>query len=172
MVVDGSKRWVAATLAIVAVWIVLAFGLMVADVWDETNGMLAFSSPALSLTEKIDFVLTESLGFWRPLPTLFVTVVLHLVRDFDVSWRVLRAINMALLLTTLWLMLRIVFTGGEKAHPALRVALTFAFLFSGSAFITAGWYANVFDATALLLVTFGTLLLLRDRAVATHSSRK
>jgi hypothetical protein len=163
-----APRWRAATIAAVAVWIAFAIRLMIADVWDETNGMLAFSSAAMPLLDKVRFVLTQSLGFWRPLPTLLVTVVLHFVRDFDVSWRVLRAVNAAMLLTTLWLFWRTLTEtdGDEPANRARRMfALTIAFLFSGSAVITAGWYANVFDASALLLIAVALRLLLRGRAL-------
>ena len=95
--VTKPDRWRYATPAAVAVWIVLMVRLMIADVWDETNGMLYFSDPANSLGEIVRFVLTQSLGFWRPLPTLLAGAVMHFLPDFAVSWRVLRAINMALL---------------------------------------------------------------------------
>jgi hypothetical protein len=159
MSVEESKGWRMATGIAIAIWIVFAVRLMIADVWDETNGMLAFSA-ASPLLDKLRFVLTQSLGFWRPLPTLVVTVVLHFVRDFDVSWRVLRGLNIAMLLASLLLLLRL-----TQSAP-LRFVLTVAFLFSGSAVITAGWYANVFDASALLLVLLGLTLLLRERDLA------
>lgn len=147
-----SKRWRLVLAVAVTVWLACMVRLMIADVWDETNGMLAFSSPAQTLGQKVQFVLTQSLGFWRPLPTLAVTVVLHSVRDFDVSWRVLRALNILLLLGAAWFFHR------AARHPLF----TIAFLFSGSAVITAGWYANVFDASALLLIAVATWLLLRE----------
>ena len=154
-----SKGWRIAMFVAIAIWIVFAVRLMIADVWDETNGMLAFSA-ASPLADKLRFVLTQSLGFWRPLPTLLVTIVLHFVRDFDISWRILRGLNMLMLLASLLLMLRM------TQSAALRFALTVAFLFSGSAIITAGWYANIFDASALLLVLLGLTLLLRGHDVA------
>jgi hypothetical protein len=156
-----DKRWQYATWAAIAIWIVFAVRLMIADVWDETNGMLAFSSAAMTLGAKWKFVLTQSLGFWRPLPTLVVATVLHFVPDFDVSWRILRAINIALILTAVQLLL-----GAIEARGALRLLTTVALLFSGSAVIVAGWYANIFDASALLLVAVAVRLLFRDRAVA------
>ncbi|HYI13322.1 MAG TPA: hypothetical protein VEK57_30020 [Thermoanaerobaculia bacterium] len=182
---EESKRWRYATLAAVALWIGLAVRLMVADVWDETNGMLAFSSDAMSLGQKLQFVLTQSLGFWRPLPTLFVTVVLHFVRDFDVSWRVLRVVNIVLLLAAARVLVGAVARrsdgtdgtdgtyGTYGTYRTYRTAagpagfiFTLAFLFSGSAIITAGWYANVFDASALLLIAVAMSLLLRGRDLA------
>ena len=152
---------------------------MIADVWDETNGMLAFSAAA-PLGGKLQFVLTQSLGFWRPLPTLVVVGVLHFVRDFDVSWRVLRFLNVALLLGTLVVLLRTLPVAGGRlpwddvadtppsatGNRQLATAFTAAFLFSSSAVITAGWYANVFDASALFLLAVGLSLLLRGRDLA------
>ena len=156
-----ERRWRYATYAVIAVWIVFALRLMIADVWDETNGMLAFSSDAMSLGAKLKFVLTQSLGFWRPLPTLLVATTLHFVRDFAVSWRVLRAIDIVLLVSAVHL-----FVSAAGAKGLSRFVLTIAFLFSGSAVIVAGWYANIFDASALLMIAIALTLLLRDRAIA------
>jgi hypothetical protein len=153
-----SRRWHTATFAAIGLWIVFAVRLMIADVWDETNGMLAFSSAAQSLGQKLHLVLTQSLGFWRPLPTLVVTVVLHFVRDFDVSWRLLRGLNIVMLAVTAWLLVEAV-----RATGVLRFVTTVALLFSGSAVIAAGWYANIFDASALLTIAIALTLLLRGR---------
>jgi hypothetical protein len=122
--------------------------------------MLFFSSAALSLGAKLKFVLTQSLGFWRPLPTLLVALILHVISDFDISWRVLRAIDIAMLVVAVQLLLNAI-----DAKGALRFVTTIALLFSGSAIIAAGWYANIFDTSALLLIAIALTLLLRDRAV-------
>ena len=143
---------------VIAVWLAFAVKLMIADVWDETSGMIAFSSASLSLVQKLHFALTQSLGFWRPLPTMFVATVLHFVTDFDVSWRLLRFVNIAMLIGALAILLRLV-------HRELRPLLTIAFLFSGGAVITAGWYANIFDASALLMIALSLSLLLRGNDV-------
>jgi len=156
-----ERRWRYLTWTVIGIWIVFAVRLMIADVWDETNGMLAFSSAAMTLGQKLQFVLTKSLGFWRPLPTLLVTLVLHFVTDFDVSWRVLRLANVALLLGAL-----AVIVNALKAAGAERFVIAIAVLFSGSAVITAGWYANIFDASVLLLLSIGLSLLLRGKDLA------
>lgn len=157
----NETRWRYATYAAIALWVLFAIRLMIADVWDETNGMLAFSSAAMSLGEKLRFVLTQSLGFWRPLPMLLVAPILHFITDFDVSWRILRAINMAFILVAVKLLL-----DAAQLKGVERFATTIAMLFSGSAIIVAGWYANVFDASALLLIAVAITLLLRGRAIA------
>jgi hypothetical protein len=159
-----SRRWAAATAALIAVWLAFVVLLMIADVWDETNGMLLFSSPAMTLAQKVRFVLTQSLGFWRPLPTLVITFVLHAVPSFDVSWRILRALNAALILGALAFLLQAVRSDDTRDSDA--PLFTLAFLFSGSAVIAAGWYANAFDAAALFLIAAGTFILLRGKAVA------
>jgi hypothetical protein len=155
----SDKRWQLAAYAAIAIWILFAIRLMIADVWDETNGMLGFSTAAMTFGAKLQFVLTKSLGFWRPLPTLLVATILHFVTDFDVSWRVLRAINIAMIVAAVHLLLM-------DTRGALRFVMTVALLFSGSAVIAAGWYANIFDASALLLIAVAVRLLFRDRAIA------
>jgi hypothetical protein len=161
MAEENEKRWKYATYAAVAIWIVFAVLLMIADVWDETNGMLAFSSAAMSLGAKLKFVLTQSLGFWRPVPTMLVAIVLHAIPDFDLSWRILRAVNIAMILAAVHVLLTTI-----EARGALRFVATIAMLFSGSAIIAAGWFANIFDASALLLIAIALRLLLRERDIA------
>ena len=46
--------------------------------------MVAFSDPARSLGWKIHFVLTQSLGFYRPLPSALADAILHFVTDFSI----------------------------------------------------------------------------------------
>lgn len=164
-----ERRWRYVTYAAIGIWIVFAVRLMIADVWDETNGMLAFSSTAMTLGQKLELVLTKSLGFWRPLPTLVVVFVLHFVRDYDVSWRILRFVDIALLLGALAVLLRTAASGSsapETRNPPFAPLFTIAFLFSGSAVITAGWYANIFDASVVLLLAIGLSLLLRGKELA------
>jgi hypothetical protein len=103
----------------VALWLVAVGRLMIADVWDETNGMVAFGGESLSLAAKLDVALTESLGFWRPLPTALVVSVLHLLPGSDVAWLVLRAANAVMLLVAVRLLLNLVRPSGP-----LRLALT------------------------------------------------
>ena len=137
--------------------------LMIADVWDETNGMLYFSDPSRSMGEMALFVLTESISFWRPLATLLAAAVLHSVPDFDVSWRVLRAINTALVLGAFLLMGDALTRFNREVTPPERYAFLFGALFSGGAVITSNWYANIFDASALFGIACGLALLARGR---------
>lgn len=153
-----------ASIVAVIVWIALMIRLMIADVWDETNGMLAFCDPLHTLGFNVHFVLTQSLGFWRPLPTLLCVGVLHFIRDFDVNWRILRVIDMTMLLGAAFLFARAIERWSERDETR-DLVFTIALLFSGSAVITAGWYANIFDASALLMLAAGAFLLSRERAI-------
>jgi len=148
----------------VAVWAVLAFRLMIADVWDETNGMLFFSDLAIPLSAKLHVALTQSLGFWRPLPTLIAALFLHFIPSFAVSWRVLRFVNMLMIGGALLLLADAAERWRERSERR-RFLFTIALLFSGSGVMAAGWYAEIFDATALLLIALGLARLARGRDV-------
>jgi hypothetical protein len=161
---NAESRWRAARYAAIAVWLILVIRLMVADVWDETNGMLAFSSASQTLGQKLAFAFTKSLGFYRPLPTALAAAVLHFVTNFAVSFRLLRFINIALLLAGLAFLLRAIDAWTER-DERMRFLVTIALLFSGSGVIVAGWYANIFDASAFALVALGLLLQARGRHV-------
>jgi Glycosyltransferase family 87 len=149
----------------IALWVLLMFRLQIADVWDETVGLVFFGDPAKSLAFKFKFILTESLGFWRPLPTWLAAFVLHLIPDSDVNFRVLRTVNILTILGSLALLLKALETWNEPS-PRMRLAFTIAMLFSGSAVITASWYANLWDALVLLLVSWALLLVARGRDLA------
>jgi len=157
-------RYRLAAVAVVLVWVSLMARLMIADLWDETNGMVAFCDPAHSFGWNVRFVLTQSLGFWRPLPALLCAAVLHFIPNFDVNWRILRAIDTVLLIGAAALFVDAIerWSARDERRDLLFVV---ALLFSGSAIITAGWYANIFDASALLLIAAGASLLSRGRAI-------
>jgi hypothetical protein len=160
--VKNDQRWRVAMWIALAVWALLALRLMIADVWDETNGMLYFSDVSIPLGDKIHFVLTQSLGFWRPLSTLIAALFLHFIPLFDASWRVLRLVNMLMMSGALLLFLDAANRWSPRSERR-RFLFTVAFLFSGSGIIAAGWYANIFDVTALLLIALGLALVSRGR---------
>ena len=161
-----QARWRVAICVAVVVWTGFLLRLMIADVWDETNGMLYFSDPVHSYPELVGFVLTKSISFWRPLPTLLAATVLHVLPDFNWSWRVLRGINIALLLGAFAILGAALTRWIGPLAPRDRFLLLSAALYSGSAVIVAGWYANIFDASALFAVACGLLLLAGERPVA------
>lgn len=153
-----------ATRAVVLVWLVLMFRLMIADLWDETNGMVIFSDPSLSFSRSVEVVATQSIGLWRPLSILPAVAILHFVPDYAVSWRVLRILNMAFLLGAFALLGKALKHWNGALTERDRFVFTAAALFSGSTIITATWYANICDASAFFMLAWGIWWLARGRA--------
>jgi hypothetical protein len=185
----AMNRWRLATRIAIGIWVLLIVRLYVTDLWDETVGLVYFGGQVpQSLLSKLQFVMVNPLGFWRPIPTIFCVVMLHLFTDFEVSFRVLRACSTLFVLTSLWLLMRSLRAAGSSGSRVLGSSvpptrgpeeprtrgpsfddprrdffITLAYLFSGSAVITAGWYADIYDAIGLLFVMGGMLLLMRGR---------
>lgn len=162
---DGARaiRWIEAL--IVLLWVALMVRLMIADVWDETNGLLVFGDPSRSIAEVVRLVWTTSMGFWRPAPAWIASLAIRITGHPAVAWRLLRALNMAMLLGALVLIRGALQNWGVVRRSEL-LGFSILFLFSGSAIICAGWYANIFDASALLVIAIGMRLLSVDRLVA------
>jgi hypothetical protein len=144
-----------AALAIIVVWLAAMSRLFIADVFDESGGIVAFSNPALRAIDVVKIVLKTPLPFWRPLPTLFAALIIHAFSP-EVSWRLLRVVNIALVLGALFL-LRKCIDGEER----IKTVFTFAYLFSAGAIIVATWFANIFDASVMLAIAAGLVLLTR-----------
>lgn len=157
----SDRAWRNVTAALVAVWVLAMARLMIADVWDETNGLVVFRPEAAPLAEMVKGVLTRSVGFWRPIPTLFAALVIRFT-GFEVAWRLLRAVNMAMMLGTLAILVAALdrWRGPSKERTAL---FTLTVLFSAAAVICAGWFANIFDVTSMLLIAIGLWLMSRER---------
>ena len=165
MLADRLTGWRAVTLLLVVAWLIAVTRLMIADVWDETNALVAFGSPSWSTSEAVRFVLTESMGIWRPLPSAFAVLLVRGIANDELTWRVLRGLNIVLLLAALTML--VMALRRWSPDSARRTALfTACVLYSGGAVITAGWFANLFDAWVLLLAAAGILLLTRDRSIA------
>lgn len=160
----NDRRWRIATIVLVVLWVIAVARLTIADVWDETVGVVAFSSTAQPFSETAKFLLTQSLGFWRPIPSLFAAAVIRLAGR-DLGWVLLRATNIALLLATLRVLLEVIRRwDGRAARRDFVVALTF--LYSSAAIICATWYANLFDVWTLALIAVALLLMTRERFIA------
>ncbi len=159
--------WRVATRVAIGIWVLLIVRLYVCDLWDETVGLVYFGGQVpQTLLSKLQFIMVNPLGFWRPIPTIFCVAVLHFFTDFEVSFRVLRGFSTLFVLTSLWLLMRSLRAANEPDDPRRDFFVTLAYLFSGSAVITAGWYADIYDAIGLLFVMGGMLLLMRGRDVA------
>ena len=157
--------WRHVTAVLILIWLVAVVRLMIADVWDETNAIVAFGAESWTTGEAVRFVLTQSMGIWRPLPSAFAVLVIRAIDNPDVAWRVMRGLNIVLVLTSLWLFIRAL-TVWNGVSPRRDAVFTLAFLYSAGAVICAGWFANIFDAWVLALTALGVLLIARERHIA------
>src|SRR5438445_5379900 len=94
-----------ATIALIIVWLVAVARLFIADVWDESNGLVVFNVPGQTAADIVRVILRTPLPFWRPIPTIFAALVIHWTPP-EVAWRLLRGVNIALILGALALMIR------------------------------------------------------------------
>jgi hypothetical protein len=154
-----DKRWRIATYAIVLVWIAAMARLFIADVWDETNALVVFGDAHQSAGQLVAMILKTPLPFWRPIPTIFAALTIHAL-PFGVAWPLLRIVNMLMVLAVVALLVRALraWDGPDQRRDFFVV---FATLFSAGSIIVAGWFANIFDASVLLLVAWGLLLITR-----------
>ncbi|MEK7989606.1 MAG: hypothetical protein VSS52_001245 [Thiotrichaceae bacterium] len=139
-------------------WLILLKPLMIIDVWDESNFLIYFYSQSNSLWEKLIIIWTQPLGnLYRPIPISIATLVLEQTTFSGSAWHILRMVNIGLLLSTLIFILQVFQRWQLKAY--LFPIFTILFLFSSSGLITATWYANLFDASSLFLLSLALLLL-------------
>jgi hypothetical protein len=153
------SAWRRGTYAIVIVWVAAMARLFIADVWDETSALVAFGDAHQGVTQLVAFIVKTPLPFWRPIPTIIIALTIH-VLPASAAWPLLRIVNMLMILGAVALLLRAVsIQAGRDDRRDFFVV--FATLFSAGAIITAGWFANIFDASVLLLAACGLLLLAR-----------
>lgn len=162
---NGNRIWRIVTAILVLIWVIAAVRLMVADVWDETNALVAFGSDTWSTGEAVRFVLTESMGIWRPLPSALAVLVIRGIDNPDIAWRVMRAINIVLLLASLALLVHAM-NRWSPGSPRRTALFTLTFLYSAGAVITAGWFANLFDAWTLVFIAGGVAFFTHGRAIS------
>ncbi len=148
-----------------ALWLYLVGGLMIADVWDETNFLVGVRSAPfsdLSPWEGAKYVWLNHISLYRPLPTSLLVVMDKL---FELRFEHIRYANAILTLVSIYLLsqsLRKLFN--TDALQTLSFCLLS--LFSSSAFITAGWFANIFDASCLFFISAAVFLFSRERFIA------
>ncbi|MGZ8866757.1 MAG: hypothetical protein ACXW2P_00330 [Thermoanaerobaculia bacterium] len=162
---EPETWWRRATVALVIIWLVALSRWMVADVWDETNALVAFGSSTWSTSEAVRFVLMESMGIWRPLPSALAVLIIRGIGDPGIAWRVMRLVNVGLLLSSLVLFV-LAMNRWEGVSWRRTALFTLTFLYSAGALIVAGWFANLFDAWVLFLAGLGVFLLSRRWFVA------
>jgi hypothetical protein len=152
-------NWRRSTYALAIVWIAAMARLFVADVWDESNALVVFGDAHQSAGQLVGTILKTPLPFWRPIPTIFAALTIHVLPP-DVAWPLLRIVNMLMILGAVALMIRALaeWAGRDDRRDFFFV---FATLFSAGAIIVAGWFANIFDASVLLLAAWGLVLITR-----------
>jgi hypothetical protein len=151
--------WRQATYAVVIVWIAVMARLFIADVWDESSALVVFGDAHQSAMQLVSMILKTPLPFWRPIPTIVAALTIHAL-PASVAWPLLRSVNILMILGAVTLLIRAlsVWAGRDDRRDFFFV---FATLFSAGAIIVAGWFANIFDASVLLLVAWGLLLITR-----------
>jgi hypothetical protein len=157
---DTKKSvWRGATYAVVVIWIAAMARLFIADVWDESSALVIFGDAHQNVAQLVAFILKTPMPFWRPVPTIIIALAIHFL-PATAAWPLLRIVNMLMILVAVALLLRAVAiqAGRDDRRDFFFV---FATLFSAGAIITGGWFANIFDASVLLLAACGLLLLAR-----------
>ncbi len=156
----------AGIVVVVAVFLASIGLTMVTDVWDEGRGLNVIAGHSLLELVRTNWQQETAGGvvLFRPVPLLLVTVVAHTLDDFELSWRLLRCLNALLLLAAVAFLVdarrRL---GGPD--PTRDLLLAAGVLWSGGAVIAGGWFATVFDVTALLAVALGLAALARGRGL-------
>lgn len=133
--------------------------LFIADVWDETSALVIFGDAHQSAGQLVATILRTPLPFWRPIPTIITALTIH-VLPAGVAWPALRIVNMLMILGAVVLFVRALrnWAGADDRRDFVFVLAT---LFSAGAIIVAGWFANIFDASVLLLAAWGIVLVTR-----------
>jgi hypothetical protein len=143
-------------LVLAIAWLILISNLMIADVWDETNALVILSaepvaSASLFEAAKMFWLQELPLDIYRPLGSTFFIVIAKLTNG---SFVFLRYVNAAFILAAAVLFSSVLHQQGAAKERAL--AFYAIFLFSSSALITAGWFANIFDASCLFFLALAT----------------
>jgi hypothetical protein len=132
--------------------------LMIADVWDETNIIIKLQSKPFvdfSLFQMINWIWLDNSILYRPL-ALSVLVIIDELNGLDFIY--LRYFNLVLLISSMFFLARTLVNFFQIS--LLRVVFFFTLsLYSSSFLITAGWFANIFDALCLFFISMGILLM-------------
>lgn len=149
--------------ALIVCWIWLVNGLMIIDVWDETNIFIVLDRPPFatsSVSKSVGYVWTHFLGLYRP----FATTILLVAGKWGLGFVELRYVNVLFLLMGVGL-----FAVALKKHFAVPsfwvVIFALLTLTSASSVITIGWFANIFDASCLFFIALGFFLILEEKKV-------
>ncbi|MFN2239331.1 MAG: hypothetical protein ABR524_08060 [Thermoanaerobaculia bacterium] len=149
---------------IVLLWLLVLVWLQIADVYDETTGLVIFHDSPRPLTTTLVSVWTSAIGLWRPLPTAVAASVLKLVPDRDAAWIAMRWINAAAFLAGLGILHLLLMRSGVRDRWR-HAALAGGVLLSGSGILAGSWYASLFDVSVMILIAAGLWLAADERPV-------
>ncbi|MBN2056647.1 hypothetical protein JW905_17100 [bacterium] len=140
----------------IGIWLLLVHWLMIADVWDETNGLLFFEQ--FRLAELLPVIWTVPLfGLYRPLAMSAAVLISKAAPTYGAAWLLLRWCNAGMLLAGLMILASLLADRGRRQRSNLLWLLPFSAPF----LLSAGWGAAIFDTSALLLICAGLHLLHR-----------
>jgi hypothetical protein len=133
--------------------------LMIAPVDDEC-GIL----PPLESRGLLDNISQtwQRTSLFRPLPLALLAVLQVLFGDPGAFWIIFRCMNICMLLASLACLLGFLQRLGCRSRESLLL-FSVNLLFGGAAVITATWFANIYDVSALLCISLGLLLITYER---------
>lgn len=163
----ANRRFIVVLTVIGAAWLIMISGLMVTDVWDETNALLLFASEPLAsmnVFEAMPAVWLQQLqlDIYRPLGS---SLALGLGKLSGGSFLFLRYFNALLMLCSVSLLARALVLRYEIDNGR-AIAFFAILLFSASSLITATWFANIFDAACLFFLALAIRLYVSGRLAA------
>ena len=136
-----------------AAWLLLISGLMIADVWDETNARMLFITEPVVSQNVFEAVLAAwlhqlPLDIYRPMGS---SLALALGKLLDGNFIWMRYFNALLMIGSAGLLAQAL---AFRYQTTTRHALAFyvVLLFSSSSLITSTWFANIFDAACLFFL--------------------
>ena len=155
----ANRRFIVVPAVTGAAWLIMISGLMVTDVWDETNALLLFASEPLAgmnFFEAMPAVWLQQLplDIYRPLGS---SLALGLGKLSGGSFLFLRYCNALLMLGSVSLLARALVLRYDM-EVGRAIAFFAILLFSASSLITATWFANIFDAACLFFLALAIRL--------------
>ena len=137
-------------------WLVMLSSLMITDVWDETNALIILSTePILSMgiLKSVQTIWLQELplDIYRPIGSSLFMIFGKISAG---NYVFLRYVNAAFVLGAAYIFASALRKNTEDTVRAIMFYIVV--LFSSSALITAGWFANIFDASCLFFLAVAT----------------
>jgi hypothetical protein len=158
------STWFSASIPIlIAIWCATLAPLFITDVWDETNALIFFDSLHEDDSFRIyDFFFQRTGQLYRPIPFSLSFIVSSIIDDNHNLWKSLRVLSAFFVVSSVLMLLSSLHRWFSiKRSEAFLI--TFAWLFSGPAIITATWFANLFDGAVCFFSSLGIFALSREK---------